>query len=55
MKIHADSSAFAGPIFIFDQASNRFLDCNSAVRRVYGYELDELRGMTPYDLYPPED
>jgi len=43
------------PIFIFDKASNRFLDCNSAVERVYGYTRDELRSMTPYDLHPPED
>jgi PAS domain S-box-containing protein len=43
------------PIFIFDKASNRFLDCNSAVERVYGYTRDELRTMTPYDLHPPED
>jgi len=43
------------PIFIFDKASNLFLDCNSAVQRVYGYTPDELRDMTPYDLHPPED
>lgn len=43
------------PIFIFDKASNFFLDCNSAVERVYGYTREELKKMTPYDLHPPED
>jgi len=43
------------PIFIFDKASNIFLDCNSAVERVYGYRRDDLQSMTPYDLHPPED
>jgi PAS domain S-box-containing protein len=43
------------PIFIFDKASNLFLDCNSAVERIYGYSRDELRSKTPYDLHPPED
>jgi two-component system sensor histidine kinase/response regulator len=45
----------ADPIFIFDKETNRFLDCNGAVRRIYGYSLDELRTMTPFDLHPPED
>ena len=43
------------PIFIFDKATNSFLDCNSAVERVYGYSRDELQQMTPYDLHSPED
>jgi PAS domain S-box-containing protein len=43
------------PIVIFDKATNKFLDCNSAVERVYGYSRDELRDMTPFDLHPPEE
>ena len=43
------------PIFIFDKANNYFLDCNSAVERIYGYTREELQEMTPYDLHPPED
>ena len=43
------------PIFIFDKANNYFLDCNSAVQRIYGYTREELQEMTPYDLHPPED
>jgi PAS domain S-box-containing protein len=45
----------ADPIFIFDAQSHRFLDCNEAVHRVYGYSIEELRLMTPFDLHPPED
>ncbi len=45
----------ADPIVIFDKKSYRFLDCNKAVQRVYGYSLEELRSMTPYELHPPED
>ncbi|MFQ5772873.1 MAG: PAS domain-containing protein, partial [bacterium] len=37
----------ADPIFIFDQKSNHFLDCNHAVFRIYGYTKDELKAMTP--------
>lgn len=40
-------------VFIFSQETKRFLDCNQAVQRIYGYTLDELRQMTPFDLHPP--
>jgi len=43
------------PIFIFDQETHRFLDCNEVVHRIYGYTLTELKSMTLYDFYPPED
>ncbi len=43
------------PIFIFDKKSYRFLDCNSAVQRIYGYTREELLSMTPFDLHPEED
>ncbi len=43
------------PVFIFDKQSHRFLDANEAVFRIYGYSLDELRSMTPFDLHPPEE
>ncbi|MFQ5605786.1 MAG: response regulator [bacterium] len=45
----------ADPIFIFNKTSRRFLDCNQAVQRIYGYSLEELKTMTPFDLHPPED
>jgi PAS domain S-box-containing protein len=45
----------ADPIIIFDQETNRFLDCNQATIDRYGYTLDELRTMTPHQLHPPEE
>ncbi|MCZ6776852.1 MAG: PAS domain S-box protein, partial [Ignavibacteria bacterium] len=45
----------ADSIFIFDKETNRFLDCNESVLRNYGYSLDELKSMTPFDLHPPEE
>ncbi len=54
-KYQALFNHVADPIFVFDKATNHFVDCNGAVERVYGYSIDELREMTPYDLHPPED
>ena len=31
------------------------LDCNRAMIDRYGYTLDELRTMTPYQLHPPDE
>jgi len=45
----------ADPIVIFDKATKRFVDCNDAVQRNYGYSLEELQAMTVFDLHPPED
>ena len=43
------------PIFIFEKKTHRFIDCNNAVLRKYGYSFEELKKMTPYDLHPKED
>jgi glucokinase len=45
----------ADPIFIYDKATHRFLGCNDAVQKVYGYRREELGRMTPFDLHPPDD
>ncbi|MFQ5675264.1 MAG: PAS domain S-box protein [bacterium] len=45
----------ADPIFIFAKDSRKFLDCNNAVHRIYGYSKQDLTSMTPLDLHPPED
>ncbi len=45
----------ADPIFIVDQETTRFLDCNQAALDRYGYTLDELQGMTLLQLYPAEE
>ena len=54
-QYHVLFNRMADPIFIFDGKSHRFLDCNEAVQRVYGYSMEELRLMTPFDLHAPED
>ena len=45
----------AEPIFIYDEKTHLFLDCNAAVERIYGYSKAELQKMTPLDLHPPEE
>lgn len=45
----------AEPVFIFDRGTNLFLDCNRSALDRYGYTLDELKKMTPFDLHPAEE
>ena len=45
----------ADPIFVFDQDTHRFLDCNRAALDRYGYTLEELQTMTPVDLHPRDE
>jgi len=45
----------ADPIFIYDKATHRFLGCNDAVQKIYGYRREELGHLTPFDLHLPED
>lgn len=45
----------ADPVLVFDQETHRFLDCNESAINRYGYTLDELKTMTPHDLYPSEE
>ncbi len=40
------------PLFIFDRETRRFLHANTTMTRVYGYSLDELKKMTPFELLP---
>ncbi len=54
-KYHTLFNKISDPIFIFDKNSHHFLDSNEAVQRIYGYSKDELKSMTPFDLYAPED
>lgn len=48
-------SSIPDPVFVFDQETKRFLDCNRAAIERYGYTLDELRAMTPHQLHPPAE
>ncbi len=43
------------PVFVFEPHTYRFLDCNEAAHKVYGYSLEELRRMTPFDLHPKHE
>lgn len=47
--------SIADPIFIFDQKTHRFLDCNKSVLERYGYTLKELQVLTPKQLHPSEE
>ncbi len=44
----------ADPILVFDQQTKKFLNCNSAMLKKYGYTLEELFEMTPMDLHPED-
>jgi PAS domain S-box-containing protein/putative nucleotidyltransferase with HDIG domain len=43
------------PILIYDKDTHKFLECNEAATRVYGYSKEELMSMTPFDLHAKED
>lgn len=43
------------PVFIYDAATYRFLHCNEAAIKKYGYSRGEILDMTPFDLHKPED
>lgn len=45
----------ADPILVFDQETDKILDCNHAFLNVYGYTRDELRQMTPKDLHQEQE
>ena len=45
----------ADPVVIFDRETYRFLDCNIAATRIYGYSVEELRELSPFDLHPAKD
>jgi len=44
------------PIFITDNKSGKFINCNeTVVKKFYGYSLQKLRTMSPADLHPEEE
>jgi two-component system cell cycle sensor histidine kinase/response regulator CckA len=45
----------ADPVFVIDAASLRFVDCNEAACRDYGYSREQFLRMTPIDLHPPHE
>ena len=53
LRSRALFNSIADPVFVFDQETGRFLDCNQAALDRYGYALEELRTMRPQQLHPP--
>jgi len=45
----------ADPVFVFAKRDHCFLDCNQSALDRYGYTLEELRDMTPYQLHHSEE
>jgi PAS domain S-box-containing protein len=45
----------ADAVFVTDAQTLRFLDCNDAACKAYGYSRKELFSMTPIALHPPEE
>ena len=45
----------ADPVLIYDKKSHRYLGCNLAVEKVYGYTPQQLKSLTPFDLHDPTD
>ncbi len=46
----------ADPVFVIDaDDSLRFLDCNEAACREYGYSREQFLRMTPINLHPPQE
>ena len=45
----------ADPVFVFDEDTHHFVDCNQSVFKRYGYTMEELKTMTPVDLQPLEE
>ncbi len=54
-KYHGLFNKIADPIFIYDKETHKFLECNNAAMRVYGYSKDKLMSMTPFDLHAEDD
>lgn len=47
--------ALGDAVFIWDRETRHFVDCNRKAVERYGYELDTLREMTPFDLHPESE
>jgi PAS domain S-box-containing protein len=54
-RFNALAECFADAIFITDFDSAKFVEVNAKACELFGYERDQLRGMTGRQLHPPED
>ncbi len=48
-------NSIADPIFIFSKSNQKFLTCNDAVHKFYGYSKDELSEMSLTNLHPQDE
>lgn len=54
-KYYSLFNNIADPVFIFDATTYKYLDCNEAVIKKYGYTREEILAMTPFDLHTTEE
>jgi PAS domain S-box-containing protein len=52
---HALFNEIADAVFVVDRQTRRFVDCNEAAVRQYGYSREEFLSMSPLELHLPED
>ncbi len=52
---HALFNQIADAVFVIDRQTRRFVDCNEAALRQYGYSREEFLNMSPLELHLPED
>lgn len=55
LKYYAFLDKIADPVFIYDAITYKFLHCNVAFLKNYGYSKEESIAMTPFDLYKSEE
>ena len=55
LKYYALLDKIAEPVFIYDAITYKFLHCNVAFLKNYGYSKKESTAITPFDLYNSED
>jgi PAS domain S-box-containing protein len=52
---HALFNQIADAVFVIDRHTRRFVDCNEAAVRQYGYSREEFLALSPLELHLPED
>jgi len=55
LKYYAFLDKIAEPVFIYDAITYKFLHCNVAFSKNYGYSKEECTVLTPFDLYKSEE
>jgi two-component system, sensor histidine kinase and response regulator len=55
LQYHTLFRSISEPVFICDATATRFLDCNDAACKLYGYSHAEIKTLKPIELHPPEE